>query len=524
MKSPTQREGKGSRFWIVFASLNLALFLAAIELLAVPNALPTIASALSSKSEFVWVGSAYALASTAFLPFSGGLAEAFGRRHALITCVGLFFVGSAICGGAKSMAVVIVGRTVQGLGGGGIQSLSAIILADLVTLEERGLYASVFGVTWSIANFVGPLIGGALASAGAWRWLFYLNLPIAGVTSFVTLIFMDLPTPAGTFSEKIARLDWIGNSLVVGSTTACTLALTWGGIVFPWNSPRVLVPLIVGIVGFCIFVLYEAKLASHPLVPWVVLSNRTSLAGYLQTFFVGVVALGIVYFSPVYFQAIHNASPIRSGVLTLALSALAPASMFAGAMVNKTGRYRPQMWTGWALILIGLGVLSTSDVQTPIGRVIGFLILLGVGMGFNYSTTVFPVQAPHLSVSQCACIEFRDVWGVTIGSAVLQNELSSRLPASFLSSFPGGVSITYSAIPSISSLEPETQQQVKQAFADSLKTLWEVLLGIAFMGALSSLLMRGLPLHRFRDEKWAMKEKKNIESDGDANEATLEHA
>lgn len=146
---PAKREGKGSRFWIIFSSLNLTLFLSAIELLAVPNALPTIASALSSKSEFVWVGSAYALASTAFLPFSGGLAEAFGRRSALMTCIGLFFAGSAICGAAKSMAMVIAGRTVQGLGGGGIQSLSAIILSDrsdMATLEERGLYASFFGV------------------------------------------------------------------------------------------------------------------------------------------------------------------------------------------------------------------------------------------------------------------------------------------------------------------------------------------------------------------------------------------
>jgi hypothetical protein len=105
------------------------------------------------------------------------------------------------------------------------------------------------------------------------------------------------------------------------------------------------------------------------------------------------------------------------------------------------------------------------------------------------------------------------VWGVTIGSAVLQNELSSRLPSKFLSSFPGGVAIIYSAIPNISSLDPDTQREVRQAFADSLKTLWEVLLGIAFMGALSSLMMKGLTLHRFMDEKWAMKETPTTQGD-----------
>ncbi|KAJ7278291.1 major facilitator superfamily domain-containing protein [Mycena rebaudengoi] len=408
--------------------------------------------------------------------------------------------------------MVIAGRTVQGLGGGGIQSLSAIILSDMVTLEERGLYASFFGVTWSIANFAGPLIGGALASGGAWRWLFYLNLPLAGITSIITLL-MDLPTPPGTFYEKIARLDWVGNFIVVASTTACAIALTWGGVAFPWDSPPVLAPLILGFVGFCIFILYEAKWAAHPLVPWIVLSNRTSVSGYLQTFFVGVTALGIVCCHP-------QCTPIHSGVLTLALSVIAPSSMFAGAMVNKTGRYRPQMWAGRVLILIGFGVMSTTDLETPIPRVIGFLILLGVGMGFNYSTTVFPVQAPISPSLNAPALSFvmfarafSGVWGVTISSAVLQNELSSRLPATFLSTFPGGVSITYSAIPNISSLDPATQQQVRQALAASLKVLWEVFLGIAFMGALTSLLMEGLPLHRFVDKKWAMKDKRNAEAD-----------
>ncbi|KAL0575078.1 hypothetical protein V5O48_006881 [Marasmius crinis-equi] len=511
----SERKGarKGSRFWITFLVLNFCLFLSALELLAVPNALPTIASDLNSETEYVWVGSAYALASTAFLPFSGGMAEAFGRRPALLACMGLFFLGSGICGGASSIAMMIAGRTIQGLGGGAIQGLAAIILSDLVTLEERGLYAGAFGITWSIANFVGPIIGGALATGGRWRWIFYMNLPLAGFASFVTLLVMDLPTPPGTLAEKLKKLDWIGNTLVMASTTSVTIALTWGGVTFPWGSARVLVPLLVGCFGFVLFFLYEAKIASYPLVPWVVLSNRTSVSGYLQTFFVGIAALGVVYFIPVYFQATHGSSPIRSGVLTLAFCVLAPASMIAGALVNRTGRYRPQMWTGWVLLLVGLGLLSTVDTETPISRVLGFLVMIGFGMGFNYSTTVFPIQAP-LSPSLNApalsffqfCRNFSGVWGVTIGSAVLQNELSSRLPSSFLASFPQGVSVAYAAIPKIQELDdPLAQAAVRASFASSLRVLWEVLIGIAGMGALSSLFMRGLVLHKFKDEKWAKK-------------------
>ena len=142
---PARGLKKGARFWCIFASICIALFLSALELTAISTALPTIAHDLHA-DDFVWVGSAYTLSSTAFLPMSGGLAQIFGRRPALLSCLALFALGSGICGGASNMSMLIAGRTVQGLGGGGVQSLSAIVLADMVTLQERGLFAGFFGL------------------------------------------------------------------------------------------------------------------------------------------------------------------------------------------------------------------------------------------------------------------------------------------------------------------------------------------------------------------------------------------
>lgn len=136
---------KDLKFWLIFASMCICLFLSALELSSISTALPTIAHELRA-SQFVWVGSAYALSSTAFLPMSGGLAQAFGRRPAILITIALFALGSGICGGATSMNMLITGRTIQGLGGGGIQSLTSIILADLVSLQERGIYATLFGL------------------------------------------------------------------------------------------------------------------------------------------------------------------------------------------------------------------------------------------------------------------------------------------------------------------------------------------------------------------------------------------
>ncbi|KAL0960432.1 hypothetical protein HGRIS_005475 [Hohenbuehelia grisea] len=507
-KQQNESSKKGLPFFLIMLSLCTTLFLYALELTAVSTALPTIANALHS-TEFIWVGSAYALSSTAFLPMSGGLAQTFGRRPTLLLCILLFCIGSAICGAATNMDMMIAGRTVQGLGGGGIQSLAYIVLADLVSLEERGVYTGIFGITFCIACFIGPVVGGSLASEGNWRWLFYLNLPICGLAAILVLLFMKLPTPPGSFSSKLRRLDWIGNFIIVASTTSCTIALTWGGIIAPWSSSRVLVPLILGLVGLGVFILYEAIFAKFPLIPFQVMSNRTSVSGYLQTFFVAIVALGSVYFIPVYYQACKIVSPIRSGVLLLGLSSLAPAFVLAGISVKRTGRYRPQMYLGWMLMLIGLGLLSTLRATDSTGRTVGFTILLGIGIGLEYSTTVFPVQAPlpvTLNASSLAFLlfirSFATVWGVTIGSAVLQNQIKSRLSQEFVSQFPEGVSIAYSIIPTIPSLSDTLRITVQTAFADSLSVFWEVLIGIAGMGLLSSLLMRGLPLSALTDEKW----------------------
>ncbi|KAL0958478.1 hypothetical protein HGRIS_000617 [Hohenbuehelia grisea] len=252
-----------------------------------------------------------------------------------------------------------------------------------------------------------------------------------------------------------------------------------------------------------------------PLIPWAVMSNRTSGSGYLQTFFVAIIALGSVYFIPVFYQACKGLSPVASGVLLLGLSTLAPAFVLAGISVKRTLRYRPQMYTGWCFMMIGLGLLSTLDADSTKARAVGFSVLLGIGIGLEYSTTVFPVQAPlpvTLNAPSLAFLlfvrSFATVWGVTIGSTVLQNQLKRRL-ALLTSQLPHasqGGSYAYSIIPIIPNLAPELQVTIRNAFADSLRVFWQVLIGIAGLGALSSLLMKGLPLSTQTDEQWHIKE------------------
>ncbi|EIM89050.1 MFS general substrate transporter [Stereum hirsutum FP-91666 SS1] len=500
------------KFWLLFLAITISMFLAALELTAVSTALPTIAAALNGE-DFVWIGSAYTLCSTAFVPFSGGLAQVFGRKLVMLGSLLIFAVGSVVCGSAKTMNALIGGRAVQGLGGGGILALTQIIVSDIVPLHERGMFNGLIGMAWAVASTVGPVTGGALSSNGQWRWIFYLNIPITGLAATLVVLFLKLKTPEGTFKEKISRLDWIGNILVIAATASIVVSLSWAGIQHPWSSTQVLVPLILGLLGLAGFLLYEAVVAKHSIVPFGILNNRTAVSGYLQTFFLYIAVIGLIYYLPVYFQACKGASPTRSGVLAFGLGlSVPPAAILGGASVTRLQKYRPQLWLGWSLLITGLGLMSTVNAGVSVAHTIGYTIIMGSAVGAVSAVGYFPVLAP-LPVSENAramaffvCLRnFAQVWGVTIGGTVLQNQLTQNLPSAFTSQLPQGTAIAYAAIPVIGDLSEPLRSQVRVAFADGLIVFWEVLIGIVGLGLLASLAMRHHPLHTKTDEDWGMR-------------------
>ncbi|EIN09177.1 Mfs1.2 [Punctularia strigosozonata HHB-11173 SS5] len=504
---------KGLRFWLVLSALLLSAFLAVLEAYAISTALPTIVSDLHA-SDFVWVASAYGIASTALLPLSGGLAEVFGRRPVALGCLFLFALGGALAGASQSMNMLIAARVVQGAGAGGILTLSQIILSDLVTLQERGTYNGLFGLTWALGGGIGPVVGGALSHHTTWRWLFYLNVPACAIVAIFMIFALRLNRPpSGKISRMLARLDWVGNTLVIASTCACVIGLTWGGVVFSWHSAQVLTPLILGIVGLVVFFLYEWRVSKHPVVPLYLLANRTSMSGYAQISLAAFVNITLLYYLPVYYQACKDASPTASGVDLFGLCfSTGPVSILVGASIAKLRRYRPQLWLGWCLIIVGLALMSTVSENTSKAASVGYQVVTGCGIGILYSAAYFPVLAalPVTSNSPALALfmflrTFAQAWGVTIGGAILQNELQGRLPASLKQNLPDLDNIAYAIIPIIPSLQGPSKAIARRAFAESLATVWRVLIAVSGVGLLASLPMRGLPLHAMKDENWAMR-------------------
>ncbi|KAG8874274.1 hypothetical protein FRB97_006046 [Tulasnella sp. 331] len=500
----------GVQFWLIMVSLMVATFLSALDLTSVSTALPLIVKDLHS-TEFVWVGASFSLGSTAFfLPMSGGLAQIFGRRPTVPGSLIFFAVGSAFSAAAQNMNMLITGRTLQGVGGGGILSLTEIIVADLVPLRLRECSA-----------LSGPLLlqsdlRSAVFSQSTTGAPFEdLNLPLSAAAIVLVFSFLHFKAPEGNIRAQMKRIDWTGNSLVVGGTTRVVLALAWAGVQYSWTSVQVLVPLILGLLGLVAFMVWETKWASEPVVPWQLVNNRTSLFGYITVFIDGITSTATLFYFPVYFQGAQLRKPIQSGVslfgvaftLTFKTMNIYPV---CGILVARFNRYIPQNLAGWAFSIIGFGLMSMITVSSPKGWQIGFQIICGIGLGLLYAGPTFPVLAP-LPTSEAAHAlalfafvrNFAQTFGVTIGSTILQNSLKQKLPAAFMETVSSqGAEIAYSIIPVVGSLSESLQSQVQDAFAGSVQVIWRVMIGLSAAGLVCVLMM-----HEMTDKDWGLAER-----------------
>ncbi|KAI0327038.1 iron permease [Cubamyces sp. BRFM 1775] len=511
------KPGKGSAFWLSFIAVVVSNFLSALDMTAVSTAVPTMTNDLNGGDDFVWIGSAYGLASTAILPFSGRLSDVFGRRPIMLISVAIFFIGSALAGSAKTMNWLIAARTVQGVGGGGITNLGSIILADLVPLAERGTYQGMLILVWAFAGAIGPAIGGSFAEDASWRWLFYLNLPLSGISFVLVAVFLRVRTPEGSMREKLRRVDWLGNFIIIAGTTLALLALTWGGIRYPWSSAHVLAPLILGGVLILTFFVYEHYVPIEPTTPLDILQNWTALSGNIATFIHGIVTMTTMFYLPVYFQACMDATPINSSVKLLATTLVcAPVSLVCGGTVKKMQKYRPANYAGWTLMLIGFGLFTLLKADSSTGMWAGFQVITAAGIGIIWSATVFPILAP-IPVNRFAAAlafytflrQFAQTWGITISATILQNELKKHLPAAFAAQFPEGVEIAYAAIPLIPSLEEPLRTEVRVAFATSMSVVWKVMTGLAGGGFLTLFLLKEIPMHTSTDARYGLEVQKS---------------
>ncbi|RAH68496.1 MDR family MFS transporter [Aspergillus aculeatinus CBS 121060] len=510
---PNAPPKKGLRFWLIFLAIGIATFVAALDTSIISTALPTITADLGSEELYIWIINTYLLSSTVSSAIVGQLSNIFGRRSMTTLALVIFAVGSAISGAARNTGMLLAGRTIQGLGGGSITTLSEVLVCDMVSLRERGVYAGILGAAWTLAAVVGPIMGGGFTQNVSWRWIFYINLPIAGSSLFliVTLLRVRNPRSDTSILRRLRTIDWGGITLLTLGVTAILLSLTWAGTTHPWSSWRTIVPLVLGFVGLLGFIAYEA-LPPEPTMPLRLFRNRTAATLFVMAFIYSLLLFWVCYFLPIYFQAVLNATPTRSAVMLFPVATTtAPAGIVAGILMTKTGRYRSFQYIGFALMTIACGLFTLLDQSTTTGQWTGYQILFGVGTGIVFTTGLPPILAslPESDVATGTATwifmrNFGAIWGTAIPAAVFNtkaNTLASqtiedptvrgllvnggayeRATKAFMSSFKG---------------RPEIMRAIRNLYVVSLREVWQVSIAFCGVGFLLCFLVKA---YRLREE------------------------
>jgi MFS family permease len=456
--------------------------------------------------------------SAAFQPLYGQLANLWGRRYVMIGTTCIFLLGSGLCGGATSINMLIGGRAVQGIGAGGINMLIDMIICDLVPMRERASLMGLLFLTISIGTTIGPFIGALLTAHATWRWIFYLNLPLGGLALALLVLFLQVEWKSeGTAMERLQKVDFPGNAMLMGSTFAILWALTYGGTKYSWSAASVVIPLVMGMLGFMLFVFFEmSRFCPYPVMPTQHFTNRTSAAAFLISFMCMLVTFWVIYFYPIYFQAVLGVSITRSGVLLLPITIGFPIfAAVGGAVVTATGRYKPIHIFSGAMFTIGMGTSSILNQNTHIGVFAVLELILSIGMGLTVSSTLQAVQAglPESEVGSSTGTwsfirSLGTIWGVAIPAAIFNNrfdQLSGQIDPSISQYFKHGLAYQNADAKFRDSFPAQFRPAIIDAYVGALKRVW--LIGILFTIVifLASFLEKEIVLRTELDTEYGLK-------------------
>lgn len=340
-----------------------------------------------------------------------------------------------------------------------------------------------------------------------WRWIFWINLPFIGFGGILIALFLNLrPIEAG-WAAKLQRIDYVGSILFIGSTTSFLIPLSWGGVSYSWSSWRTLVPLLIGVAGLVLFVIWEERFAKEPVIPLRITKNRSAAVNYLGGFLQGLILCCLLYYLPLYYEGVLGYSPIISGVALFPETfTVAPAAGTVGFLVTKTGRYRWAIWMGWFLATLGTGLIVLLGVDTSIPAWVFLTLVGGIGLGMLFPSIMFGIQAatPEADVGAAVALftfirTFGQAVGVAIGGVIFQNQvrkqiMSYPLIASHAEEYAQDASSLVQIIKDMP-LGPE-RLALEESYTGALRIVWALLCALSFIGLVSSLATKSYSLDR----------------------------
>ncbi|KAL0944850.1 MFS transporter [Colletotrichum truncatum] len=507
------RPKKSLSFKLAFSGLALTLLVFQMDATCLSIALPAISGELKGTSlESFWANLSYSLCGLVMQPVWASISQAFGRKYPLHVSVALFFIGSIVFAIAQNMNTVIAGRVLQGLGGGGIDVMASVILADMTSLEERSKYLGLMAIPSAIGNIMGPFVGALFSTYTSWRWIGWINLPLLGVGIILLFFFLKLravPLDA-TLINNLKRLDWIGMPLVIVGITVFCIPVSWAGSLFPWSSWQTLFPLISGVAMLVVFAWYESRPAA-PIIPHRLFQTKTGNVALAGGFVHGMILISLLQYLPLFYQAVQLKTAISSAIYLLptiiASVVVTAASMM---MVPLFGGYVWLLRLSWVITALGTGLLALFTVDSPTSLLYGLPILWGQGVSL-LRLTMLPVQASVKNVDDEGLVTanfltirmFGSLVGLAICSLIFNTVFSNSISGASLE-LKGPLaplrdaSNAVNLIGELRSLDvsASTLNQVLQVYLESFKAIFYTMAGLSGLGLVSSVFLDEIELKR----------------------------
>ncbi|PWY77911.1 MFS drug transporter [Aspergillus eucalypticola CBS 122712] len=421
----------------IFLACSTVDLVAVMDQTTLAGSLSIIGNTLDASNKTSWISGGYFLTSTCFQLLYGRLSDIWSRKYVLYVGLAIMFFGSLASSLAQTATQLIIFRAFTGIGGGGITSIAQMIVSDVVPLRERGKYQGILGAVIAIANGIGPVIGGALSpiSHNSWRWIFRLMLPLTAISILAVMFFMPLRKVTGDWKAKLKAVDFFGVFLALGGTAVLVLGLTWGGGEYVWKSAHVIATLVVGFAVCVAFVLWEWKGHPYPLIPMHIFKSRIVNGACLTMFINGWNIIVMLYYIPTFYQLVFNYSTTKAGAMVLPITLLQTlSSTLSGLVVHWVGRYRESILIGWIIWAIGLGLMSTLNETSNLGKQIGYGLLTGIGSGNTLQPALIAVQAGVARRDMAIVTSFRNfirnlggTLGLAISGTIINNLLSTTI-------------------------------------------------------------------------------------------------
>lgn len=495
---PLAKEPSAKELVLILGSIWLGVFLAALDSTIIATLSAPISSSFNSLSLLSWLATSYLISNAAFQPLSGRLTDIFSRRAGLVFSNIFFAIGNLICGLATSEWLIVLGRVVAGLGGGGLNAISTFVTSDLVPLRRRGVWQGIGNICYGMGSALGGVFGGWINDTLGWRWAFYIQVPFVVISCILVSLKVKIPVKE-TDKSRIKRVDFLGATTLVTTLVLLLLGLNAGGNQVPWTHPLVLTTIPLSLVSLGVFIYVEDEVASEPVIPVRLLLDRTVLSACLTNWFSTMAVFGLLVYLPLYFQIQGYTTTAAGARLIPQAAGTALGSLGSGILMRATGKYLVFNHMCMFFLVGSAALICTLTVSTPAWVPFVYFFFLGAGYGGMLTVTlvalISAVEHKHQAVVTSASYAFRSTGstiGITVASAVFQNILRSQLWSRF-----GDRDEARELIPKIRDsldeirkLPADWRQGVLDAYMFSLRAAFLTLLGLSVLGAVVSVAMR----------------------------------